>query len=72
LVSQSLKDDTQKLFNIKNEIEVIPNFIELNNNLNDPRTACNRSLMATKEEKIITHISTFRKVKRIPDIIKIL
>ena len=70
-VSQSLKDDTQKLFNIKNEIEVIPNFIELNNNLNDPRTACNRSLMANKEEKIITHISNFRKVKRIPDIIKI-
>ncbi len=70
-VSQSLKDDTHKLFNIKNEIEVIPNFIELNNNLNDPRTACNRSLMATKEEKIITHISNFRKVKRIPDIIKI-
>jgi hypothetical protein len=27
--------------------------------------------MATKEEKIITHISNFRKVKRIPDIIKI-
>ena len=70
-VSQSLKDDTHKLFNIKNEIEVIPNFIEVNNNLNDPKTACHRSLMASKEEKIITHISNFRKVKRIPDIIKI-
>jgi hypothetical protein len=42
---------------------IIPNFIELNNNLNDPRTACNRSLMATKEEKIITHISNFQKSK---------
>ena len=39
--------------------------------MNDPRTACNRSLMANKGEKIITHISNFRKVKRIPDIIKI-
>lgn len=70
-VSQSLKDDTLKLFNIKNEIEVIPNFIELNKNLNDPRTPCNRSVMANKNERIITHISNFRKVKRIPDIIKI-
>ncbi|MFV8334780.1 N-acetyl-alpha-D-glucosaminyl L-malate synthase BshA [Flavobacterium sp. RSP29] len=70
-VSQSLKDDTLKLFNIKNEIEVIPNFIELNKNLNDPRTPCNRSVMANKNERIITHISNFRKVKRIPDIIKV-
>ncbi|MGZ9736086.1 N-acetyl-alpha-D-glucosaminyl L-malate synthase BshA [Flavobacterium sp. GNP002] len=70
-VSQSLKDDTHKLFNIKNEIEVIPNFIELDKNLNDPSTACHRSVMANKNERIITHISNFRKVKRIPDIIKI-
>ncbi|WP_338648409.1 N-acetyl-alpha-D-glucosaminyl L-malate synthase BshA [Flavobacterium sp. KS-LB2] len=70
-VSQSLKDDTHKLFNIKNEIEVIPNFIELDKNLNDPSTPCHRSVMASKEERIITHISNFRKVKRIPDIIKI-
>jgi N-acetyl-alpha-D-glucosaminyl L-malate synthase BshA len=66
-----LKDDTHKLFNVKNEIEVIPNFIELDKNLNDPSTACHRSVMANKNERIITHISNFRKVKRIPDIIKI-
>nr|WP_315179669.1 N-acetyl-alpha-D-glucosaminyl L-malate synthase BshA [uncultured Flavobacterium sp.] len=70
-VSQSLKDDTHKLFNIKNEIEVIPNFIELDKNHNDPSTACHRSVMANKNERIITHISNFRKVKRITYIIKI-
>ncbi|MFV5696582.1 N-acetyl-alpha-D-glucosaminyl L-malate synthase BshA [Flavobacterium sp. LB3P122] len=70
-VSQSLKDDTLKLFNIKNEIEVIPNFIELDKNVNDPRIACHRSVMAKGNERIITHISNFRKVKRIPDVIKI-
>ena len=70
-VSQSLKDDTLKLFNIKKEIEVIPNFIELDNNVNDPSIACHRSVMAKANERIITHISNFRKVKRIPDIIKI-
>ena len=70
-VSQSLKEDTLKLFNIKNEIQVIPNFIELHKNTVDPSLSCRRSVMATENERIITHISNFRKVKRIPDIIKI-
>jgi len=70
-VSQSLKDDTLKLFNIKNEIQVIPNFIELDKSDYEPTVPCQRSVMANKEERIITHISNFRKVKRIPDIIKI-
>lgn len=70
-VSQSLKDDTLKLFNIKNEIQVIPNFIELDKHELESVTSCRRSIMATENEKIITHISNFRKVKRIPDIIKI-
>lgn len=70
-VSQSLKDDTLKLFNIKNEIEVIPNFIELDKNKTDTNFPCQRSVMAKENEKIITHISNFRKVKRIPDVIKV-
>ena len=70
-VSQSLKEDTLKLFNIKNEIVVIPNFIELDKNINDPSIPCQRSVMAKNNERIITHISNFRKVKRIPDVIKI-
>ncbi|HRZ74172.1 MAG TPA: N-acetyl-alpha-D-glucosaminyl L-malate synthase BshA [Flavobacterium sp.] len=70
-VSQSLKDETYKLFNITKEIEVIPNFIELEKTKLEEGAPCYRSLMATDSEKIITHISNFRKVKRIPDIIKI-
>lgn len=70
-VSESLKDDTYKLFNIKKEIHVIPNFIELNKHRNESSISCQRSVMAKKEERIVTHISNFRKVKRIPDIIKI-
>jgi N-acetyl-alpha-D-glucosaminyl L-malate synthase BshA len=70
-VSQSLKEDTLKLFNIKNEIQVIPNFIELDKNTIDPSISCRRSVMAKSNERIITHISNFRKVKRIPDVIKI-
>lgn len=70
-VSQSLKDDTYNLFNIKKEIHVIPNFIELDKIRNESLISCQRSVMAGKEERIVTHISNFRKVKRIPDIIKI-
>jgi len=70
-VSQSLKDDTLKLFKIKNKIRVIPNFIELDKVVKDPQAPCHRYVMAKENERIITHISNFRKVKRIPDIIKI-
>ncbi len=70
-VSESLKRDTLKLFKIKNEIEVIPNFIELEKNHEDQSIPCRRSVMATSNQKILTHISNFRKVKRIPDVIDI-
>ena len=70
-VSQNLKDETYKLFNIKREIHVIPNFIELDKIKIDSNIACHRSVMANENEKIITHISNFRKVKRIPDVIQI-
>jgi L-malate glycosyltransferase len=69
-VSQSLKEDTLRLFDIKKEIEVIPNFIELNH-VDFETNPCKRSVMATTDERIITHISNFRKVKNIPDVIKI-
>ncbi len=70
-VSQSLKEDTYKLFNIKNEIHVIPNFIELGKQRNEPLISCQRSVMAKPDERIVTHISNFRKVKKIPDVVKI-
>ncbi len=70
-VSESLKRDTLKLFKIKKEIEVIPNFIELEKNHEDSSIPCRRSVMANANQKILTHISNFRKVKRIPDVIEI-
>jgi N-acetyl-alpha-D-glucosaminyl L-malate synthase BshA len=70
-VSQNLKDDTLQLFNITKNIEVIPNFIELDKVNSENKMPCQRSVMAKENERIITHISNFREVKRIPDIIKI-
>ncbi|HUH47201.1 MAG TPA: N-acetyl-alpha-D-glucosaminyl L-malate synthase BshA [Arenibacter sp.] len=69
-VSENLKQSTLQLFNIKKEIEVVPNFIDQRKS-RVQFTDCQRSLMATEEERIITHISNFRKVKRIPDVIQI-
>ncbi|BDW93795.1 N-acetyl-alpha-D-glucosaminyl L-malate synthase BshA [Flagellimonas marinaquae] len=69
-VSEALKEETLKLFDIEKDIEVIPNFIESKKYSKD-YTDCQRSMMAKEEERIITHISNFRKVKRIPDVIKV-
>lgn len=69
-VSQSLKDDTMRLFDIKNNIQVVPNFIDFEKHTNH-FTDCQRAMMADDNEKIITHISNFRPVKRIQDIIQI-
>jgi len=66
-VSSSLRDDTYRLFDIKKEIVVIPNFIEPNKFASDEVKKCNRSMMANENEKIITHISNFRKVKSVAD-----
>jgi L-malate glycosyltransferase len=69
-VSQSLKDETLKLFSIDKDIKVIPNFIDLYKK-GVKTTDCQREVMAKKEERIITHISNFRKVKRIQDVVRI-
>lgn len=68
-VSESLKQDTLRLFDTEKEIVVIPNFINIEKEASI--TPCKRAVMASKEERIITHISNFRKVKRIPDVIDI-
>jgi L-malate glycosyltransferase len=69
-VSQSLKEDTLKYFEVKKDIRVIPNFIEINE-YTPENIKCKRSVMAKPEERIVTHISNFRKVKNIPDVIKV-
>ncbi len=69
-VSQSLKDDTLRLFDIENDITVVPNFIDLDK-YSDTFTDCQRAMMANDDEKIITHISNLRPVKRAQDVISI-
>jgi len=69
-VSESLKNDTINLFDIKKKIDVIPNFVDIKK-IKNKEKACERNLLAKKEEKILTHISNFRPLKRIFDVISI-
>ena len=69
-VSQSLKEDTLRLFDIRKKIHVVPNFIDIPKKIN-PFTDCQRDLMADYDERIITHVSNLRKVKRVLDVIEV-
>ncbi|WKS95130.1 N-acetyl-alpha-D-glucosaminyl L-malate synthase BshA [Riemerella columbina] len=68
-VSESLKKDTLKAFNIKKEILVIPNFID--NSLYRLDAICHRNQLAEDNEKLLIHVSNLRKVKRVPDVLAV-
>ncbi len=69
-VSDSLKRDTYKHFNVTKEIKVVPNFVCVSKFKTEPGN-CKKAIFAPNGEKILMHISNFRKVKRIQDIIRI-
>ncbi len=69
-VSDSLKRDTIGHFDISREIEVIHNFIDLERFKKLPREHFRRAI-CQGNSKILIHISNFRKVKRIDDVIRI-
>ena len=70
-VSESLKEDTLKHFKVTKAIEVIPNFISLENNAIYQFDKEQRRKYASDEEPILCHVSNFRKVKRVEDVIRI-
>ncbi|CAA0184776.1 N-acetyl-alpha-D-glucosaminyl L-malate synthase, family GT4 [Tenacibaculum maritimum] len=70
-VSKSLREDTLRLFTITNDIHVVYNFIETEKYDHANEEECKRVALAKPEERILTHISNFRSVKRTQDVIKI-
>lgn len=70
-VSGSLKQDTFSHFNIKRDIQVIPNFICLEQYNYNGSIKTLRDSFAPDGEKIMIHISNFRKVKRVEDVIRV-
>ena len=70
-VSESLKNDTLRLFDIKQDIEVIYNFIDFEKQGNWSDGDCIRESLAEPEERILTHVSNLRPVKRVLDVIRV-
>lgn len=68
-VSESLKKDTLENFNLNKEITVIPNFI--NTEEYKKPILCDKYNIAKENEFVFIHISNFRKVKRVQDVIEI-
>ena len=69
-VSESLRQDTFAHFDIKNEIEVIPNFIDFSRFKKTNKEHFKKAI-APNGEKILVHTSNFRKVKRVDDVINV-
>ena len=69
-VSQSLKEDTFDQFDIKKDIIVIPNFIDINKYIVQ-QDLCLQENPKPQTEFIISHVSNFRPVKNISNVIKI-
>jgi L-malate glycosyltransferase len=69
-VSKSLKTETESIFNIQREIQVIPNFINTTEYKWEGADA-QRNKIAPHGEKILLHISNFRKVKRVEDVLRV-
>jgi N-acetyl-alpha-D-glucosaminyl L-malate synthase BshA len=69
-VSDSLKRDTYSHFDIENDIEVIPNFVDISR-FRKQRKDHFKKAICPNGEKLIVHASNFRAVKRIEDVIMV-
>lgn len=69
-VSESLKRATREQFNTEKPIEVVPNFIDPQRYEEARKNGCARR-WAQPGERILVHISNFRPVKRVEDVVKV-
>ncbi len=70
-ISNYLRDRTYKEFNVRNEIDVIYNFVNCDVYRRTPEIMAKRVEFATADERLLVHLSNFRPVKRVCDVIEI-
>ena len=71
-ISSHLRDRTREAFGIQNEIEVIRNFVNCDVYMRDPaKYTAMRPQFAAADEKLLVHLSNFRPVKRVTDVIEV-
>jgi|SRR5699024_8716508 len=69
-VSEYLRDETYERFDIKKDIEVIPNFIDLERFQKSDKNHFKRAI-CPDGEKVVVHVSNFREVKNVPQVVSI-
>ncbi len=69
-VSEYLKKETYSNFDIKQDIKVIPNFIDLDRFKKSNKSHFKKAI-CPDGEKVVVHVSNFRKVKRVPEVITV-
>jgi len=70
-ISDYLKQRTVEVFEVQTPIEVIPNFVNCDLYHRTPEVMQHRIEYAKPNEKVLVHLSNFRPVKRLPDVIEI-
>jgi N-acetyl-alpha-D-glucosaminyl L-malate synthase BshA len=71
-ISSHLRDRTREAFGVTSEIEVIRNFVNCDVYLRNPElVAAMRPRFAKPKERLLVHLSNFRPVKRIQDVIEV-
>jgi N-acetyl-alpha-D-glucosaminyl L-malate synthase BshA len=71
-ISSYLRDRTREAFNIQNEIEVIRNFVNCDVYTRVPsKYQAMRPNFADASEKLLVHLSNFRPVKRVLDVVEV-
>ncbi|WP_017472183.1 N-acetyl-alpha-D-glucosaminyl L-malate synthase BshA [Amphibacillus jilinensis] len=68
-VSTSLAEETYQIINVNKAIDVVYNFIDTNDYYRSYQKKLKKAFQINESEKIIVHVSNFRKVKRIEDVI---
>jgi N-acetyl-alpha-D-glucosaminyl L-malate synthase BshA len=69
-VSKYLRDETYERFDIKKDIKVIPNFIDLDRFKKSDKNHFKKAI-CPDGEKVVVHVSNFREVKRVPEVISV-
>ncbi len=69
-VSNNLREETLAHFKMEKDVKVITNFVDVNRFKHSNKDHF-KKMLAPNNEKILTHVSNFRKVKRVEDVIKV-
>ncbi len=69
-VSEYLREETYERFDIKKDIKVIPNFIDLDRFQKSDQNHFKKAI-CPNDEKVVVHVSNFREVKRVPEVVSV-